>query len=150
MLNTTVINLCIVAALAVVILTDLKWRIISNTCIAILTGLGILKIWMHYETSVLLMRILSLISVLLICFLIGYYYQLKKNADIAGGGDYKLISVYALLFGIQGLFLCLILEIAYEIIYRYILFPERKKMAIPLGASFGMFGIILIFLEGFS
>ena len=148
MLNT-MINLCITAALAAVILTDFKWRIISNTCLAILAGLGLLKVGMLYGTSVLLMRILSLITVFLICFMIGYY-QRKKDTDLAGGGDYKLISAYALLFGMQGLFLCLVFEIAYEIIYRYILFPERKKEAIPLGVSFGMFGIILILLEGFS
>lgn len=145
-----ILNGCIVVALAFVIRSDLKWRIIQSTCIALLAGLGIFKVLLRFGALALLMRMVSLLAVFLICVLIGYFYKIKKDVDLAGGGDYKLISVYALLFGLQGLFLCFVLELVYEIIYRYILFPERKKMAIPLGASFGLLGIILTIWEGFS
>lgn len=140
------INICVVAMLLAVVYTDYREHLIYDRYIIAMICLGAARNYMQGGLSQLMINGCSLIILYLLCVLIGYLYQVKRHADIAGGGDYKLISVFAFLYGLQGLLLCLIFELIFEFVYRYILFPERKRDALPLGTTLGGFGILILLL----
>jgi len=142
----TYINICVVAVLLAVMYTDYREHLIYDRHIIAMICLGAVRNYMQGGLNQLMINGCNLIILYLLCVLIGYLYQVKKHADIAGGGDYKLISAFSFLFGLRGLLLCLIFELLYELIYRYILFPERRKEAMPLGASLGAIGILILLL----
>ena len=138
------IDLSILVTLIIIIISDFKGHVIPNYSICILLFLSAINNYIHGGLSQLLHRFCILILLFLLCVLIGYFYSVRKNEDIAGGGDYKLIASFGFLFGIKGLFVCLTLELIYEAVYRYIIFPEKKKDALPIGTSLGVFGIIVL------
>lgn len=140
-------NLGIVLILFAVMVTDYKKHVIYNTFIVALVILGAIRILLQHGVQTVMLRSFGLVAMFFLCIMIGYLYKVIKGIDTAGGGDYKLISVFALLFGLKGLLLCTILELIYETVYRYVLFPERRREAIPLGASFGAFGILILIVE---
>lgn len=140
------INLCIVMVLLAVMYTDFTKRLIYDRYIIALIFLGAVRNTMQGGLKQVVLNGCCLIVMYLVCILIGFFYQKTQHIDIAGGGDYKLISVFAFLFGLHDLLFCLVFELTYEIIYRYILFPQRKREALPLGASFSIFGILLLLI----
>lgn len=134
----------ILITLGLVGITDYKKHIIPNSYMVLLFLFGSLKLYFQYSCMDLVIRCLQLVLIFCICIAIGYYYLKNKNIDIAGGGDFKLIAILGFLFGLQGLFICLLFELIFEILYRYILFPHKKTQALPIGASLSLFGIILL------
>jgi Flp pilus assembly protein protease CpaA len=138
-----IINFLIAAVLAFVAIIDWRKHIIPNEAIGALLLLGAIKSYLNSGLLNLLANAASCFLIFLVCFLVGAWYWSKKKIDLAGGGDYKLIAAFALIYGLGGLWICLMAELVYEFIYRYVLFPKNKRKALPLGTSFGVFGIIL-------
>jgi Flp pilus assembly protein protease CpaA len=141
------LNILIAAVLLGVAVIDYKRHIIPNQAIYALLLFGLIRSYLENGLVGLVHGGINFVCVYFVCFAIGYFYITKKGIDIAGGGDYKLISVFALIYELPGLLLCLVLELIYELIYRYLLFPEKKREALPMGASFGVFGLVLLILE---
>ncbi|MDD4566238.1 MAG: prepilin peptidase [Eubacteriales bacterium] len=143
------ISIGIALVLVAVIITDYRSHMICNSCIAALIILGSARAFLQGGAQGVIIRILLLGAVFLLCVMIGYYYKAKKNIDAAGGGDFKLIASFALLFGLKGLLLCLLMELAFETVYRYVIYPERRSEALPMGTSIGIFGILILIAERF-
>ena len=142
------IFICILLCLMVIVISDFKKRIIPNYCIASLIGLGVCYKYLKYGHLNIMKELTVLIALFSLCAAIGFIYEKKKSVDIAGGGDYKLIAVLGFLVGLKGLLICLLGEFIYEFLYRYVIFPERKNIPLPLGASLGVLAIAVIAIGG--
>ena len=140
------IDLSIVITLIVIVVTDYKRHLIYDRYLILLIGLATVKNYTLYGDIVpIVTRGIGAALILFISLLIGYgYFTLKKGTDMAGGGDYKLVAVFAFLFELKILLLCLVMEFLYEFIYRYVLFPERSKAPLPFGTSLGACGILVL------
>lgn len=145
---------CILAAIFAVFvalgITDYRKHVIPNYYLVALIIFAATYKYLTYGVEELIVSVVCMLMVFAACTMAGFIYMNINNEDIAGGGDYKLLAVIGFIIGIKGLLFCLICEMIFEIAYRYILFPERKHMALPLGASLGFFSIvILIIMEVF-
>lgn len=148
-MTNLILTALIIVVLLSIIITDYKKHEIYNISILLLIGAGAARIHNQEGIRHVLIGLAFMFAVYIVCLLIGYIYYKKKNFDIAGGGDYKLVAALLLALGPAWLAFALFAQFIYEALYRYILFPRRKNDALPLGASLGVFSILALVLEVF-
>lgn len=140
------IDLIIVITLIFLMVADFRKHLIYDRYIILMLVFAAIKNYMLYEDIVpIATRGVTAALLLFLSLLIGYgYFTFRKGTDMAGGGDYKLVAAFAFLFEIKILLLCLVMEFLYELIYRYVLYPERSKDPLPFGTSLGACGVLVL------
>ncbi|MBI3984611.1 MAG: prepilin peptidase [Candidatus Levybacteria bacterium] len=127
-----------VSLLIVVFFIDLKYGVILDKVVVLLTVLTL--IWLMYSNpSNILNHILtSIFSALFFALIVFVYYLIRKKIAM-GGGDIKLALFLGLFLGFPNIILCLYIAFLTAAIYSIILIIWRKNIKLTDSIPFGPF-----------